>query len=62
MGLIISRPSVICMGTGSLFVYGFRQFCEKARPLRRKIVFAVASIKDWFCRFEVKRTEYVGNG
>ena len=31
----------ICMGIGSLFVYGFR---GKARPLRRKTVLAVASI------------------
>ena len=31
----------ICMGTGSLFVYSFRR---KGCPLRRKIVFAVASI------------------
>ena len=31
-------------GTGSLFVYGFRGFRGKARPLRRKTVFAVASI------------------
>ena len=41
--LLISRPSV-CMGTGSLFVYGFRRFRGKARPLRRKTVFAIASI------------------
>ena len=34
----------ICMGTGSLFVYGFCHFRGKARPLRRKSVFAVASI------------------
>ena len=34
----------ICMGSGSLFVYGFRYFCGKACPLRRKTVFAVASI------------------
>ena len=31
-------------GTGNLFVYGFRRFRGKARPLRRKSVFAVASI------------------
>ena len=35
----------ICMGTGSLFVYGFHNFRGKARPLRRKTVFAVASIE-----------------
>ena len=34
----------ICMGTGSLFVYCFR---GKARPLRRKIIFAVASFTDF---------------
>ena len=34
----------ICMGTGSLCVYGFRRFRGKARPLRWKTVFAVASI------------------
>ena len=37
MGLLISRPSqYICMGIGSLFVYGFRRFRGKVRPLRRK--------------------------
>ena len=35
----------ICMGTGSLFVHGF---CGKARPLRMKTGFAVASIwENW---------------
>ena len=34
----------ICLGTGSLFVYGFHGFRGKARPLRRKTAFAVASI------------------
>ena len=34
----------ICMGTGSLLVDWFLSFCGKARPLRRKMVFAVASI------------------
>ena len=32
------------MGTGSLYVYGFCRFRGKTRPLRRKTVFAVASI------------------
>ena len=34
----------ICMGTDSLFDYGFRLFRGKARPLQRKCAFAVASI------------------
>ena len=34
----------ICMGTGSLFVYGLRRFRGNARPLPTKTVFAVASI------------------
>ena len=37
----------ICMGTGSLFVDGFRCFSGKAHPLQRKTVFAVASINWW---------------
>ena len=36
----------ICMGIGNLFVYGFRRFRGKVRPLRRKTVFAVASIDE----------------
>ena len=42
----------ICMGTGCLFVYGFRRFRGKAHTLRRKTVFAVAStdqsIQTWW--------------
>ena len=33
----------ICMGTGSLFVYGLYRFRGNARPLQTKTVFAVAS-------------------
>ena len=34
----------ICMGTGSLST-SFRCFCGNVRPLRRKMVFAVASLR-----------------
>ena len=44
--LLISRPRVFVWGPGSLFVHGFHRFRGKAHPLRRKTVFAVASI-DW---------------
>ena len=40
-GTLNFSTQCICMGTGSLLVYGFR---GKARPLRRKNVFAIASI------------------
>ena len=39
----------ICMATGSLFVYGLRCFHWKACPLRRKNIFAVASIAIFHC-------------
>ena len=45
MGLLISRPSVFVWGPEACLSTGFRGFCEKARPLWRKMVFAVASIE-----------------
>ena len=44
MGLLISRPSVFAWGREACLSTGFRCFRGKARPLQRKIVFAVASI------------------
>ena len=44
MGLLISRPSLFVWGPEACLSTGFRRFRGKARPLRRKIVFAVASI------------------
>ena len=44
MGLVISRPSVFVWGPEACLSTGFRRFLGKAHPLRRKIVFAVASI------------------
>ena len=46
MRLLISRPSVFVWGPEACLSTGFRRFRlrGKARPLRRKMVFAVASI------------------
>ena len=44
MELLISRTSVFVWGPEACLSTGFRCFHGKARPLRRKMVFAVASI------------------
>ena len=43
-GTFIFTTQCICMGTGSLLVYRFCCIRGKARPLRRKMVFAVVRI------------------
>ena len=39
------NDKLMVYGDRKLVVYGFRRFCGKAHPLRRKTVFAIASIQ-----------------